>query len=457
MSGTAAKSILVVEDDHSLRTLLVDHLGQFGHEVIGAASGQEARKAERARDPDLVLIDVRLPDCSGIDLLIEFVERRPVIVMTAFGSVDQAIKAVRSGASDYLVKPITPEAIELAVARVFATAELKRDVAYWQSQARRAMNVSIVGNSPELTEMCRLAELYAKAGAAVLIEGESGTGKELVARAIHDASDRAEHRFVPIDCDTSDEKVTADELFGHEAGAFQGADTRREGMLEYATHGTLYLSDIADVSPSMQSRLLRVLETGTFRRFGGAEDITTDARIIVGSSQDLHEQVEKNAFRSELFFRLAAYRIQVPALRDRVADILPLAHHFLQHRSFKKGLVKELAPETVAALEAYDWPGNVRELRNAIERGIIVSGPSAQILPEHVSFGGDMGHSDRTASSDPHAVSLQFAHEPSLDSLRAAYLSVLLERHEGNRRKVAEILGISERNTYRLIKKLGAS
>ncbi len=455
MNTTIPKHILVVEDDSSLNKLLVIHLKKLGCEVTGAGTGAQARAALETAKPDLILLDIRLPDCSGLDLLVDFVEQAPVITMTAYGAVDQAVKAVRTGASDYLVKPVSYEALELAVEKAFETAELKRDVAYWQSQALRATGSAIIGNSPELEEMRSLIQLYSAAGPTVLIEGESGTGKELVARSIHDASERADRRFVPIDCDPSQENTIALELFGHEKGAFSGAETRREGMLEFADQGTIYLSDIAEVSQALQSKILRVLETGKFRRLGGAEDVQTDVRIIVATSHDLHDLVEQGKFRSELFFRLASFRIYVPPVRDRREDIATLAEYFLQTRSFQRGIDKILSPDTLSALNQYDWPGNVRELRNAIERSVIVSGKSPTILPQHVLLGSGMRAGDPVpGTEDEGAVMLRFDDEPTLEEMRAAYLQYLLDRHDGNRRKVAGILGISERNTYRLIPRL---
>lgn len=455
MTSSIPKRILVVEDDTSLNRLLVGHLKQMGHEVVGVTSGEEARAQLKHQVPDLSLMDIRLPDVSGLDLLVEFAPHVPVITMTAYGAVDQAVRAVRTGASDYLVKPVSSEALELAVGRVFATAELKRDVAFWQSQAQRATNGAIIGDSQEMAEVRSLIELYSAAGSSVLIEGGSGTGKELIARALHDASDRADHRFVPIDCDPFQENTIATELFGHEHGAFPGAEARREGMLEFADGGTIYLSDIAEVSQALQSKILRVLETGTFRRLGGADDISTNARIIFATSHDLRDLIEEGKFRSELFFRLSAFRLHVPLLRERGSDVITLARYFLETRSFQRGVDKGFAPETLTALEQYDWPGNVRELRNAIERGVIVSKKSPLIEPHHISFGpGVLGADSGRGSEKQAEVVLEFDTEPTLEELRARYLRLLLDRHDGNRRRVADVLGISERNTYRLIPRL---
>lgn len=453
MTHRVQRKILVVEDDRSLNKLMISHLTKLGYDAFGVESGQEARDYLETTNPDLTLLDIRLPDCNGLDLLAEIGGHVPVITITAYGAVDQAVKAVRTGAADYLVKPVSLEALSLSIERVFTTAELKRDVVFWQSQAKRMTDSAIVGNSPELLEMRNLIQLYSAAGSSVLIEGESGTGKELVARALHEASDRADRRFVPIDCDPSEENTILTELFGQEAGVTVGTESLQEGMLEFAHGGTIYLSDIAELSHALQSRILRVLETGLYRRQGGKEDLISDVRIIVGTCHDLRERVDTGLFRSELFFRLSAFKILVPPLRDRGQDVVALAEYFLENRSFQRGNTKQLAASTLVALKAHDWPGNVRELRNAIERGVIVSGTAPEIVPQDLSLATGSKHN---GSSDGVSVFLRFVDEPSIEELRSSYLRVLLARYEGNRRKVAQVLGISERNTYRLISRMEA-
>lgn len=455
MNKTAHKKVLVVEDDRSLNRLLVDHLQQMGCEVAGVDTGAGMREHLAVNTPDLILLDIRLPDCDGFELLVEVAPQVAVIVVTANGAVDQAVKAVRAGASDYMVKPIEFETLELALDRVFTTAELKRDVAYWQSQARRGAESALIGSSQQMHELRELINLYGSAGSEVLIEGESGVGKELVARAIHEASPRAKARFIPIDCDPAQENLIASELFGHEKGFYPGADTRREGMLELADKGTIYLSDIAEVPLALQSKILRVMETGRFRRLGGTEDVPTDLRIIVGTSHDLQQLVSDGHFRSELFFRLSAFRITVPPLRTRVSDVADLAEYFVKTRNFQRGAEREFASETLNKLRGYDWPGNVRELRNAIERGLIMSTHAKLIEPGHIVLGtGLNGAAENTHSDSDSTVRLQFTNEPTLEELRTSYIQLLVDRYDGNRRKVADALGISERNTYRLIRKM---
>ena len=447
MNEANRKKVLVIEDDASLNALLVEQVAGFGCQTQGARSRAEARQVLADFAPDLILLDMRLPDSDGFELLEELGHLCPVIILSAFGTVDQAMKAVRAGAADYLFKPVSHESLKLAVTRAFETIELKRDVRHWQTQAQRKVNETLVGESAAVEKIRGLIALYGEASSPVLIEGESGVGKELVARAIHQSSPRAQGRFVPVDCDPSQETVTLSELFGHEAGAMAGTDRRREGMIEIAAGGTIYIADIAEISPAMQSRLLRVMETGIFRRHGGAQDLTADVRIIAATSADLAALVKAGKFRSELYYRLSAFTVRVPPLRERRGDVRALAQHFLAARSYQRGTRKEFAAETLDALEGCDWFGNVRELRNAVERGTILSGQEPEIRPEHLAL---LSAGARAATG----TALQFSGEPTIEQVRDDYLRLLLARHGGNRQKVAAILGISERNTYRLISKL---
>lgn len=453
MTSPTQKTVVIIEDDANLNLMLTDQIGELGYTAHGANSRAEARAIVEHVAPDLMLVDMRLPDCDGFDLIEEFSGQCPVIVLTAYGTVDQAVRAVRSGASDYLTKPVSFENLELSLKRAFDTLELERDVRFWQSQAKRSINETIIGKSEKTQQMRGLIELHAAAGSTVLIEGGSGVGKELLARAIHEMSDRAKGRFVPIDCDATQEQLVAAELFGHEKGAYPGADFRREGMLELADKGTIYLGDIAELSLALQSKLLRVMETGRFRRLGGAQDLPADIRIIAATGSDLRALVQAGRFRSELFYRLSAFCIAVPPLCDRREDIPDLVQHFLETRSFHRGLDKRLADESLEILERYEWPGNVRELKNAIERGLIMSGTSAEILPQHLAIGVDPIHASRAGAE----VNLSYEDEPALEQIRDDYIALLLDRHMGNRSKVAGILGISERSLYRAISKLSSS
>ena len=445
-----SKRILLIEDDRTLSRLVAQQLTAMGYLVTCAQSWAEAKSALVKQDPSLAILDIRLPDTEGITCIPELSAQCPVIVLTAFSSIRQAVVAMRAGASEYLAKPVNPAELELAVARALEADSLRRSYEYVRSQLTPSVAKLMVGSSPAFKELVRLIELVAPSEATVLIEGESGVGKELVAQSIHQLSARASRNFVPVDCCTLQESLFESELFGHERGAFTGADSRKQGLIEVAERGTLFLDEIGELPATMQAKLLRLLETGEFRRLGGTQGLASVCRFVAASNRDLKSFSGSGDFRRDLYYRLAAVVIHVPSLRERRVDIPLLAEHFLRSRSFKRQVEKELAPEAVAALSAYDWPGNIRELRNVIERAILVSGDEAQIELRHLGFS---SAPPRESSSGGYA--LEFDHEPTLEDIKQSYLSKLIREHGGHRGRIAAILGISERNTYRLIKKYG--
>ena len=441
------RRILVVEDDQTLNRLLVDQLGRFGFEVRGAVSRKTAFEVLEDYEPDLAVLDMRLPDANGLEFLSELHNTCPVIILTAYGSIDQAVRAVKAGAAEYLIKPVSPASLELAVTRALDNVDLKKKARFWQSQALAGAGSGMIGDATSFEKVREMIGLVAPADTTALIEGESGVGKELVAQAIHDQSPRQENHFVAIDCCTLQENLFESELFGHERGAFTGADRKKEGLIEVAENGTVFLDEIGEISPVIQAKLLRVLETGKFRRLGGTKDLAANVRFVAATNRSLQEMSNEGSFRSDLFYRLSGFTITVPPLRERKSDIKALAQYFLDRRKFQRNESKVIAPATFKVLLSYDWPGNVRELRNVVERGILMSANSPRILPEHVSL---------PSMSDGYTarVTLNFDHEPTLDEIRDRYLVQLLESHNGNRQEVAKALGMSERNTYRLIKKL---
>lgn len=439
--------ILVVEDDTTLNRLLLDQLKRLGFKAKGASTRKQALELLEDFEPDLAILDIRLPDVNGMELLPELHLTCPVVILTAYGSIDQAVLAVKAGAAEYLIKPVSPAGLELAVTRALDNAELKRNAQFWQSRAKAESDSKMIGSSKAFGKVREMIALVAPVETTVLIEGESGVGKELVASAIHEQSERSEEHFVAIDCCTLQENLFESELFGHERGAFTGAERKKQGLIEVAEHGTVFLDEIGEISPVIQAKLLRVLETGKFRRLGRVKDLVADVRFVAATNRSLQEMVDKGTFRSDLYYRLSAFSIPVPPLRERKGDIKKLAEHFLISRQFLRNVDKAFAPATFKALRQYRWPGNVRELKNVVERSILVSAGSPRILPEHVSL-------PQTVDDEKSSVELCYDYEPSLDELRSSYLSYLLETHDGNRREVANILGISERNTYRLIKQL---
>lgn len=415
----------------------------MGYVARGVTSRAQAETAIAEFEPSLAILDIRLPDMDGLEFLPGLSEQFPVVILTAYGSIDQAVKAIKAGASEYLIKPASAQSLELAVSRALQNAELRRTAEYLQSRAKSAAGPEIVGNSRGICEVRNLIGIVAEADTTVLIQGETGVGKELVAQAIHANSQRTDKHFVAINCSTLQETLFESELFGHERGAFTSADRKKEGLIEVAAGGTVFLDEIGETSPSIQAKLLRVLETGRYRRVGGTRDLGSDVRFVTATNRDLRAMAGEGEFRSDLFYRLSAFEISVPPLRERREDIALLAEHFLNSRKFSRNIAKRFSPSALRALADYGWPGNIRELRNVVERAFLVSGKSARILPEHILL-------PQGGRVDGKAIALNFEGEPTLDELREAYVA-LLDRYGGNRQELAVRLGISERTIYRML------
>lgn len=431
--------ILIIEDDQTLNRLLVDHVRRMGHEVHGVHNRANALDILASFEADLSILDMRLPDTDGMTFLPELRDYSPVIVITAFGSIDQAVQAVRAGASDYLIKPVSLSGLELALQRFFQTIELRRDLAFWRAQARTTDPPAIIGESAMMQELRRLVSLYSHSDTPVLILGEPGTGKETIAQILHITSPRSNGRFVPVDCGPGLDPV---DLFGSSQGR-----NASEGLLAAADGGTIYLAGVDRLADDVQQRLLRAIETLNFRQKPGGIARTTTVRIILSSNLTT-ASLAQAAEHNELLHYLSPFMIEIPPLRDRREDIADLAQHHLLNRSFQRNVEKRLAPEAIAALERYDWPGNVRELKNIIERALIMSQGVVEIDTQHlhapVSRGGQSPESDFMP---------RFVAPPTLQELRDSYVEALLKLYDGNRRKVAEVLGISERNLYRILKR----
>lgn len=445
-----ARQVLIIEDERVLNRLLKDQLTEFGYDAVGVRDWDNARQFLNENQPDLVLLDGNLPDASGYDLIRQLSTEFPVIMLTAFGSVNQAVRAMRDGASDYLLKPVSADELELVIKRVFEAENLRRDFSFCKSQLQRSGTHNLlVGESEALNHVRSLLDAVGPSGMTVLIQGESGSGKELVARELHNRSDRADGNFVAVDCCTLQESLFESEVFGHEKGAFTGADRRKEGLIEAAEKGTLFLDEIGEIGPVIQAKLLRVLETGQYRRVGSARDMTADVRIVAATNRDLGEMVKEGKFRQDLFFRLNAFTIPVPPLRERRDDIPLLARHFIANHDFSRRISKRISGPALRSLVAYDWPGNVRELRNVIERAIILSRDRREISLSDLSF---FGVEKQPCSAGPE----QFLEsEPSLADIEKRYLKLLLEKYSGHRGKVSQVMGVSERSVYRMIKRYG--
>ncbi len=442
-----SKDILVIEDDEVLNKLITEHLEHMGYAAHSAITWSDAEKYFHNEEPDLVLMDMRLPDTNGMDMLPRLTVEHPVIVVTAYGSVKDAVQTMKFGATDYLVKPFNLDELEVVVKRALENAALKADHNFFKQRIQAHDSKKLmVGQSSAIQEVHNLIDAVAATDMTVLIQGESGVGKELVARTIHNRSHRGKRHFVAVDCCTLHEKLFESELFGHERGAFTGADRQKKGLIEGAEGGTLFLDEIGEINLAMQAKLLRVMETGMFRRVGGTKDLHANVRVVAATNRNLEAVGHKESFRRDLFFRISAFVITVPPLRDRREDIPDLVSHFIRNHDFSRRIEKTASEKAMRILTAYDWPGNIRELKNAIERAIILSGDKRKIRQEHLAA--CLSNVDSELS-----VTLSFDHTPTLEEMERDYLSLLLKKHSGHRSMVAKTMGVSERNIYRLIEK----
>ena len=441
------RSILVVEDDPVLNHLLVKTLSRAGFDVSAARAWSEARLCLESDAPELVLLDMNLPDARDFGPLAEVAQTRPVIMLTAFGSINQAVEAMRLGAVDYLVKPVNLDELELVIHRALEGSRLRAGDALRTARSTGPAFSPMVGDSPAMRRLWELVQAVADDDVTVMIRGESGAGKELVAQAIHAAGGRRDGHFVAVDCCTLQETLFESELFGHERGAFTGADRRKPGLIEAAAEGTLFLDEIGEIGPVVQAKLLRVLETGRFRRVGATTDLRANVRVVLATNRDLARMVREGKFRADLYYRISAFEVTVPPLRERREDIAALVAHFARRRA-GNGPVPVFSPEALAALLAYDWPGNVRELRNVVERALILASRTGVVEPGHLPPLQGLG--DDGADGQ-----IRIQGEPSLEEIERHYLADLLQRYDGNRRKVAEVLGVSERTAYRMLARYG--
>ena len=457
------EQILVVDDDEAIRWTLREALGTWGFAPAEAASVAEAIKTFNADLPAAVLLDIDLPDGSGLDVLRDIKREHPeaiVIMITGNVQVDNTISALRGGAYDFIGKPINLEELRVTIRNALETRHLRREVAQARKDRAREFNFSqIVGESPAMKKMLGLAAKVAESEvASVLLQGESGTGKDLVAKAIHYGSQRAEGPFVAVNCAALPATLIESELFGYEKGAFTDAKARKEGLFEQAEGGTLLLDEIGELELSLQAKLLRVLEEGAFRRVGGLRDIPLDVRVLAASNRDLKTESEAGRFRLDLYYRLSIIQIDIPPLRDRDDDVLLLSQYYIDTigaRIRRRKKIKGLSAEARAVFKKYHWPGNVRELRNVIERALILEDED-QITTEYLP-GGLLGPARLDQTSLGSVDQSQFVLPSEGISLEEAELSFVrqaIQRSGGNQTRAAELLGISRDQLRYRLKKL---
>jgi DNA-binding NtrC family response regulator len=439
-------SVLVVDDNNDFRNVTSRELERMGFSVFSSESGEDAKGKIATEAVDVVLLDIKMPGMDGFEALKIIKELSPdseVIMLTAFGATNNVVKAMQLGADNYLTKPCKLDELEEVIKKTYKKKMLKmQNTALKQELSRQDRFPDFVGNSTKLRNVLSIIDKVAPTDSTVLIYGESGTGKELVARAIHRSSLRAKEPFVIIDCATLQENLLESELFGHEKGAYTGAASLKHGLFEVADSGTVFMDEIGEITPSIQAKLLRVLETAAFRRVGGNETLTVDIRLIAATNRNLRQLVDEGKFRQDLFYRLKVFSLLIPPLRERREDIPLLAQHFAENANANNGGAKSISKEAMQILTNYNWPGNVRELENVIKRTIILS-EGNMITPKNLP-------SDIQTAYD---FSLETEGKlPSLEEIEKRYIAKIMQEDGGHRGKAAKLLGISERNLYRKLK-----
>lgn len=447
--------ILIVDDDPDIVMMLEDRLQAAGYETVAALEGQQALDLIVQESPHLVLLDLTLPKLSGLDVLkrlaqVKPLDSPPVIVMTAHASIQAAVEAMKEGAYDFLTKPLDNDHLLIVIRKALERDTLRRQVAYLRSEVD-GRYANIVGNSPSVRSVVEAAQRAAKSDAGVLLLGESGTGKELFARSIHQWSPRSAMPLIVINCVALTETLLENELFGHERGAFTGADRQHKGKLEMADGGTVFLDEIGDMPLTLQAKLLRVLQDREFQRVGGSKTVSVNIRIIAATNKDLRQAVKAGRFREDLYFRLNVVTLTLPPLRERQGDVPALAQFFLERhtRDAKRpGMV--LSTAAVETLTRYSWPGNIRELDNVIARAVVLS-PKDTIEPDMLVLLSD--DSDLPQNEDDALLPyLDLPYHESMEEHSRYIITRAMERAEGNQTKAAESLKLQRTYLARLLK-----
>ncbi|KIH75806.1 two-component system, NtrC family, response regulator AtoC [Geoalkalibacter ferrihydriticus] len=443
----AGEKILIVDDEQGMRRLLDRVLSREGYETIAVAGGDEALRELGTGGVDLALVDIQMPGMTGLELLERikaFDPAFPTIMITAYGTVESAVKALRAGAYDYITKPFETDEIKLTVAKAFERERLLAENRYLHEElAQRYRFTGVISESARMQEVFDMASSVAASNANVLITGESGTGKELMARSIHSSSPRKDKPFVVLNCAALSEGVLESELFGHEKGAFTGALGTRKGRFELAHEGTLFIDEVGEMSLNAQVKLLRVIQEHEFERVGGTRTIRTDVRIVAATNKNLEDEVRAGRFREDLYYRLNVVNLHVPPLRERREDIESLARHFLMKFAAEMGKpISDLSPRAHSCLLAYDWPGNVRELQNAMERAVVMA-RGAVITPRDLPQG--LQDQDEICLKVPERGG---SLTELLEDLERQLIVQTLRREQGSQTRAAEVLG-TKRTTLR--------
>jgi DNA-binding NtrC family response regulator len=444
-------TLVVADDDRAIRKIVRDRLTAAGHVVEVAENGREAIAQIERVEPDLVLLDLQMPELDGFTVL-DKIAKQPgaplIIVITAHGSIEAAVRAMKAGAHDFLSKPFESAHLEHVVQKALETGRLRRDVGVLRGEMAERHHL-VLGESSRMREVVQLAERAAKSDATVLLNGESGTGKEVLARTIHSVSGRAEGPFVAVNCAALSAELLESELFGHEKGAFTGAVRTKPGRLEMAAGGALFLDEIGELRPALQAKLLRVLQEREFERVGGTRTLKADVRIIAATNRDLEAGVTTGEFRQDLYYRLKVVALRLPPLRDRREDIRPLTAHFLARFAHEAGrATPHLDDRAAALLEEYAWPGNVRELANVLERAVVLGAGdalTAEDLPEELHERG------QTAAT---AVPTGVGYHDAVTAAKRAILRDALQAEGGHQTRAAKRLGLTQPYLARLMKNL---
>ncbi|MCB9367122.1 MAG: sigma-54-dependent Fis family transcriptional regulator [Calditrichaeota bacterium] len=457
MNMTKLSRVLIVDDEPDLLANCQMILSREGYEVRTMTDSLHVEQAVSEFDPDLLITDLMIPNRDGMEVLRQIKWSRsdlPVVMMTAFATVETAVEAMKEGATDYVVKPFAREQLVHAVNRALKERHLLQENHRLRHElAQSKVSTSLIAVDPAMREVMQMLTRVADTEASVLIQGESGTGKEVLARALHQASRRNGSPFLAVNCGALPANLVESELFGHEKGSFTGASTSRKGMLEEAQGGTFFFDEITEMDLAMQSKLLRVIQERTVRRVGGNREIPLDVRIISATNRDPQEAVQQKLFREDLYFRVAVVTLHVPPLRERRDDIPALAHHFLKEIGEAYGRTLEgFTPQVLDMFANYEWPGNVRELRNVVERAISLAGKSVireEDLPAHFH-----GISKHTPEVDAQ-LTYDIAKARLLDQFQTQYFSQLLSEEKGNISRVATRAGVDRKTVYRILNQVG--